>query len=43
MKFSHLGILQCLKFRILMEKNPSIFSQAKFLSKYFGLLWVNPQ
>ena len=35
------GIFQSLKFRILVENNPSNFSYAKFLSKYFGLFWDN--
>jgi len=41
LKFNNLGIFQGLKMRILVEKNPSNFSLAKFHSKYFGLLWVN--
>jgi len=37
LKFNHLRISQSLKFLILMEKNPSNFSYAKFHSQYFGL------
>jgi len=40
-KFNNLGIFQSLKLRILAGKNQSNFSQLKFHSKYFGLLWVN--
>jgi len=39
LKFNNLGILRSLKLRIFVEKNPSNFSQAKFHSKYFGMLW----
>jgi len=41
MNFNNLGIFQSLKLRNLMGKNLSNFSLAKFLSKYFGLLWVD--
>jgi len=40
LKCINLGIFQSLKVRILVEKNPSNFSEAKFHAEYFGLLWV---
>jgi len=40
LKFNNLGIFKSLKLRILTGKNPFNFSEAKFHSKYFGLLWV---
>jgi len=37
LKFNNLGIFQSFKLR---GNNPSNFSQAKFRTEYFGLLWV---
>jgi len=40
LKLNNLGISQSLKL-YFSGKNPSDFSQSKFHSKYFVLLWVN--
>jgi len=40
LNFIYLGIFQNFKLRILMEKNPSKISQAKFYFKHFELLWA---
>jgi len=40
LKFNNLGIFTSLKLRILIEKNHSNFSLAKFHSKMSGRLWV---
>jgi len=42
LKVHYFGIFQSLKLLISMLKNPFNFSQAKFHTKYFGLLRVKP-
>jgi len=43
LKCNNLGIFPELKLHILMEKNPSNLSQAKFHYKYFGILLVKSE